>query len=95
MTEERENILVLIDENGEEVAFDYLDKIELDGIEYVILSPFEQDDENDIAEVIILKAIKDEYGEDNFLTIDDDNELDTVFEQFKIREEENFRLSSN
>ena len=43
--EELDNIIVLNDENGEEVPFEFLDLIELDGEEYVILLPVEEDEE--------------------------------------------------
>ena len=36
-----DNIIVLNDENGEEVQFEFLDFIELDGEEYVVLLPVE------------------------------------------------------
>ena len=35
--EELDNIIILNDENGEEVKFEFLDLVELDGEEYVVL----------------------------------------------------------
>ena len=52
--EELDNILVLNDENGEEVPFEFLDVIEYEGEEYVVLLPVEEDEE-DSGEVVILK----------------------------------------
>ena len=43
--EELDNIMILNDENGEEVPFEFLDVIELDGEQYVVLLPVE-DEEN-------------------------------------------------
>ena len=37
--EEESNIIVLNDENGEEIRFEFLDLIEYDGEEYVVLLP--------------------------------------------------------
>ena len=50
-----DNIIVLNDENGEEVQFEFLDFIELDGEEYVVLLPVEEDEETE-GEVVILKV---------------------------------------
>lgn len=90
MSEERDDLVVLVDENGEEVEFEHLDTIELNGNEYVILLPVEEsEEEKDIDEVVILKI---EHGEeeDSFVSVDDDDELDAVFEEFKARMEEEF-----
>ena len=96
MTEERDDLVVLVDENGEEVEFEHLDTIELNGSEYVVLFPYEQEDDGSgMEEVVILKIERNEDGDDSFLTIEDDDELDAVFEQFKIRMEEEFEFLDN
>jgi len=90
MSEERDDIVVLLDENGEEVEFELLDTVELNGNEYVVLLPIEEsEDENDIDEVVILRI---EHGEeeDSFVSVDDDDELEAVFEEFKLRMEDEF-----
>jgi uncharacterized protein YrzB (UPF0473 family) len=38
MDEERDDIVVLIDENGEEVEFEHIDTIEMNDNEYVVLA---------------------------------------------------------
>lgn len=89
--DERDDIVVLIGEDGEEVEFEHLDTIEMNGNEYVILLPLdEQDDEVD--EVVILKVDHNEDGEDAFVTVDDEEELNEVFEEFKERMEEEYDL---
>jgi len=56
MSEERDDLVVLIDENGEETEFEHLDTIEYNGNEYVVLLPVEQtEEENDAEEVVIFK----------------------------------------
>ena len=42
--EELDNILVLNDEEGNEVEFEFLDIIEYEGEEYVVLLPVEEED---------------------------------------------------
>jgi uncharacterized protein YrzB (UPF0473 family) len=94
MNEEMDNILVLVDDDGEEVEFEYLDTIELDGKEYVVLIPYDEDedelDDDDEDSVVIMKLIKDENGEDSFESIEDEDELNSVFEEFKTRMEDEY-----
>lgn len=92
MEEERDDIVILVDEDGEEVEFEHIDTIEMNGNEYVVLAPLEEEDaeESDEEEVIILKIEHNEDGEDSFVTVEDDDELDEVFEEFQTRMEEEF-----
>jgi uncharacterized protein YrzB (UPF0473 family) len=92
MEEERDDIVILVDENGDEVEFEHIDTIEMNGNEYVVLAPLEEEDaeENEEEEVIILKIEHNEDGEDSFVTVEDDDELDEVFNEFQTRMEEEF-----
>lgn len=91
MSEERDDLVVLVDENGEETEYEYLDTIEFNENEYVVLLPVEQDNnEDNMDEVVILKIVEDPDGEDSFVTIDDENEMESVFEEFKTRMAEEF-----
>ena len=91
MDEERDDIVVLADENGEEVEFEHIDTIEMNGNEYVVLAPLEEDvdEDREEEEVIILRVEHSEDGDDAFVTIEDD-ELDEVFNEFQSRLEEEF-----
>lgn len=93
MTEERDDIVVLLDENGEEAKFEYIDTIEMNDNEYIVLIPFDEDEpeeEDEVEEVVILKIEHGEDGEDSFVSVDDDDELNAVFEEFKRRMEEEY-----
>jgi uncharacterized protein YrzB (UPF0473 family) len=93
MDDERDDIVTLIDENGEEVEFEHIDTVEMNGNEYVILAAMEEeesDDQEEEEEVIILKVEHNENGEDTFATIEDEEELDAVFEEFQVHMEEEF-----
>ena len=54
--EELDNVIVLNNENGDEVKFEFLDLIELDNEQYVVLLPMAEEDEEDEGEVVILKV---------------------------------------
>ena len=93
MADEREDIVVLLDENGEEVEFEHLDTIEMNGNEYVVLLPLDEESESEddeIDEVVILRIEHGDDGEDSFVTIDDEDEMNEVFEEFRIRMEEEY-----
>ena len=90
-SEEIDNIIVLNDENGEEVPFEFLDLIEYEGEEYVVLLPVEEDDEAD--EVVILK-LEDTESEDeeSYVSVDDEETLSAVFDIFKEKFKDEFNF---
>ena len=51
LDEEQESIISLTDENGEEMRFEYLDLVEYQGKEYLVLTPADED----TGEIIILE----------------------------------------
>ena len=90
--EELDNIIVLNDENGEEVPFEFLDLIELDGEEYVVLLPAEEDEE-EAGEVVILKVEDTENEEEeSYVSVDDEETLNKVFELFKEKFKDEFNF---
>ena len=91
--EELDNILVLNDENGEEVEFEFLDLIEYEGEEYVVLLPVEEEETEEPGEVVILK-LEDTESEDeeSYVSVDDEEVLNKVFEIFKQKFEDEFNF---
>ena len=90
-SEEIDNIIVLNDENGEEVPFEFLDLIEYDGEEYVVLLPVEEDEEAD--EVVILKLEDTENEEEeSYVSVEDEEILNTIFEMFKEKFKDEFNF---
>jgi len=91
--EELDNIIVLNDENGEEVPFEFLDLIELDGEEYVVLLPVEEDEEELDGEVVILKVEDTESEEEeSYVSVEDEEVLNKVFEMFKEKFKDEFNF---
>jgi uncharacterized protein YrzB (UPF0473 family) len=95
MSEERDDVVVLVDENGEEAEFEYLDTIEMDGNEYVVLIPLdeigeENENEDEDEEVVIFRLEQSKDGEDTFITIEDEDEIDAVFKEFMLRMEDEY-----
>lgn len=90
MAEERDDVIVLKDENGQEIEFEYLDTIERDGKEFIVLLPLEEVDEEEEGEVVILEVKESEDGEEEFLPVEDEDELNSIFEEFKERMKDEF-----
>lgn len=76
------DIIVLNDENGKDMRFEYLDTIEYDGEAYVVLIPIDEDDE-DAGSVVILKVEDMENDQQEFTGVEDTDILDAVFGIFK------------
>ncbi len=90
--EELDNIIVLNDENGEEIEFEFLDLIEYEGDEYVVLLPNDEDEE-DAGEVVILKLEDtDSEDEESYVSVDDEDVLKAVFEIFKEKFKDEFNF---
>lgn len=87
------NIIVLNDEDGNEVEFEFLDLIELDSEEYVVLLPVVQEDEEDEGEVVILKVEDSENEEEeSYVSVEDEETLEKVFEMFKEKFKDEFNF---
>ena len=90
--EELDNIVVLNDEDGNEVKFEFLDLIELDDEEYVVLLPVTAEGEEDEGEVVILKIedTDEETDEESYVSVEDEDTLNKVFEIFKDKFKDEF-----
>ena len=81
LPEEEQNILTLTDENGVETAFEYLDVIEYEGEEYLILMPAEE--ESDEIVILLIEPVDEEN--ENYLAVENEQTLMAVYEIFKER----------
>lgn len=79
LLEQEESILTLTDENGDELRFEYLDCIELDGIEYLVLMPEESN------EIVILEIQPVDEENENYVAVESEETLDAVYGIFKER----------
>ena len=85
--EEEGNIIVLEDDLGNEVEFEYLDVIEYEGEEFILLLPA---NEEEAEEVLILKIVSLDDETESFEGIEDEELLDTVFTMFKDKWKDQF-----
>lgn len=92
--EELDNIVILNDEEGNEVKFEFLDLVELDDEEYVVLLPVSEEGEEDEGEVVILKLedTDDESDEESYVGVEDEEILNKVFAIFKEKYKDEFNF---
>lgn len=83
-----DNTIILNDENGGEAEFEFLDLIEYEGEEYIILLP----KEDDADEVVILKVEDTSGDEESYISVEDEDTLQTVFEIFKEKFKDEFNF---
>ncbi len=82
LTEEEESSLItLTDENGNDVEFEYLDCIDYEGKEYLVLIPNEEDAE----EIVILEIEPVDEETENYIAVESEETLNAVYAIFKER----------
>lgn len=73
--------ITIVDENGSEFELEHLDTIEFEGETYMAFLPADMDENDEDYGIIILKTIL-ENGEELLSSVDDENELDRVYDHF-------------
>ena len=91
--EEVDNIVILNDEEGNEVQFEFLDLIEYNEEEYVILLPVEDEISEEPGEVVILKVESTSEDEESYVSVEDEEVLNNVFEVFKEKFKDEFNFT--
>lgn len=81
------DMIILKNENNCDFRFEFLDLIEYDGKQYVILLPADLD-ENEV--VILHYEETDSSDESNYVSIDDEFILNEVFNRFKEKFKDEF-----
>ena len=79
LEEEEVSIRTLTDENGNDTDFEYLDCIELNGKEYLVLMPADESS----SEIVILEVEPVDEENENYLAVEDEQILSTVYGIFK------------
>ncbi len=72
----------LTDEDGNELDFELIASAEINGTVYYAMHPVEEDADADYYEYVILKNETDEDGEELLVTVDDEEEFDSVADYF-------------
>ena len=77
--QEETEILTLTDENGNDVDFEYLDCLEYQDKEYLVLMPADEAE----TQIVILEVEPVDDENENYLAVEDEAGLDAVYGMFK------------
>ena len=80
LQEEEFSTLTLVDDKGEETVFEYLDCIEYQGKEYLVLTPMEEE-----GQIVILEVEPVDEENENYIAVEDEAVLAAVYAIFKER----------
>ena len=86
------NNISFLSEDGENIELNIIEETKLNGIKYILVTDNMESDEN--GECYIMKDISsDEDEEADYIFVEDDNELDAVFDIFeKIMANEDIKI---
>ena len=81
LQEDEASLITLTDDNGNETIFEYLDCIEYQGKEYLVMIPAEEG----ANEIVILEIEPVDEENENYLAVEDETVLNAVYAIFKDR----------
>ena len=76
--------ITIIDDDGQEFELEVLDSMDYNGETYMAFLPADMDENDPDYGMIILRVVQDENGEDLYESIDDDAQLQDVYEHFMV-----------
>ena len=74
------DIISITDENGEEYELEVLSSVTYKGAEYLALTPADASEDDEELEISILRSTEDENGEPLLEVVEDDEELEAVYD---------------
>lgn len=74
------NVISITDEDGVDYELEILSTVTYKGAEYLALTPADAPEDAEEVEVSILKSVTDEDGEPLLVAVEDEQELETVYE---------------
>lgn len=83
-----DDVITLVDEEGNEVEFELIMSMEANDREYAILAPLQEDEELEDDEAYIFRLEYDEEEEMILIPIEDDEEYEMVVEVYNTLIEE-------
>ena len=76
------DFITIIDDDGAEFELEVLDTMDYNNQTFVAFLPADMDENDPDYGIIILRSVLDEDGEELFESIDDEDELQDVYEHF-------------
>lgn len=88
---EEPTLLELTDMDGNEVLYELLDVVPLNGKEYIVVVPYVEGESDAVEEVEIYEIVPDEEEDtETYVGLKSAEEVDQVYQEFKKRSEEFF-----
>ena len=78
------DFITIIDDDGQEFELEVLDTIDYNGETYMAFLPADMDENDPDYGMIILRVVQDENGDDLYESIDDEDQLQDVYEHFMV-----------
>lgn len=82
-------LIDLFDQDGNKTVFEHLDTVLYKDNEYVICIPYDEEEE-EVSEIVILKASEDEDGEPSLEQITEPSVMSAVYDIFRDRNADKF-----
>ena len=76
------DFITIVDDDGQEFELEYIESMDYNNNSYVAFLPANIDENDPDYGFIILRSIIDENNDELFESIDDDDELNDVYEKF-------------
>ena len=76
------DFVTIIDDDGQEFELEVLDTMDYNGGTFMAFLPADTEEDDPDYGIIILRSVIDEKGEEVFESIDDEDELDDVYQHF-------------
>ena len=80
--EEMDEIIELVDEEGNTETFELLASFVMDDVNYLALTPEAMDESDEEVEVVIMRTETDGEGNDTYIPVTDEQEADAAFARF-------------
>lgn len=78
------DFITIIDDDGQEFELEVLDSMDYNGESYVAFLPANMDENDPDYGIIILRSVLDDKGDELFESIDDEAQLQDVYEHFMV-----------
>ena len=79
---EMDNIIELVDENDNPIRFEHIMTVQYGGDDYILLAPVDPTEDMEDDEVLVLKIDNDENGDEIYVSVEDDDLVQKVFEKY-------------
>lgn len=79
------DFITIVDDDGQEFELEVLDTLEMGEKTFMAFLPADMDENDPNFGMIILRVIEDENGDTLYESVDDEDELDKVYDEFVKR----------